>query len=146
MGCTIQPGAVGNPYVAGGCYPPLQKRVQIIILRSKILKSPGRFSEFLPSSVPESRIFAPGGEISEILASCKVIDQNGNLSVLTKQEMHWGYRQSIIREHNLIVVSAKFELTTGDPMLIKKEMESAFETKVPLLVEVGVGDNWLEAH
>ncbi|CAM3125359.1 UDP-N-acetylmuramate dehydrogenase [Lactococcus hircilactis] len=66
---------------------------------------------------------AYGGEISEILASCKVIDQNGNLSVLTGQEMHWGYRQSIIREHNLIVVSAKFELTTGDPMLIKKEME-----------------------
>ncbi|WP_333853084.1 DNA polymerase I [Epilithonimonas sp.] len=30
--------------------------------------------------------------------------------------------------------------------LIKKEMESAFETEVPLLVEVGVGDNWLEAH
>ncbi|UQB70530.1 DNA polymerase I [Epilithonimonas zeae] len=30
--------------------------------------------------------------------------------------------------------------------LIKKEMESAFATSVPLLVEVGVGDNWLEAH
>ena len=30
--------------------------------------------------------------------------------------------------------------------LIKTEMESAFETKVPLLVEVGVGDNWLQAH
>ena len=30
--------------------------------------------------------------------------------------------------------------------LIKKEMESAFPTNVPLLVEVGVGDNWLEAH
>ena len=30
--------------------------------------------------------------------------------------------------------------------LIKTEMESAFDTKVPLLVEVGVGDNWLEAH
>lgn len=30
--------------------------------------------------------------------------------------------------------------------LIKTQMESAFETKVPLLVEVGVGDNWLEAH
>ncbi len=30
--------------------------------------------------------------------------------------------------------------------LIKKEMESAFQTNVPLLVEVGVGDNWLEAH
>ncbi len=30
--------------------------------------------------------------------------------------------------------------------LIKTQMESAFETKVPLVVEVGVGKNWLEAH
>lgn len=30
--------------------------------------------------------------------------------------------------------------------LIKSKMESAVETKVPLIVEVGVGNNWLEAH
>jgi len=30
--------------------------------------------------------------------------------------------------------------------LIKTEMENAVKTTVPLLVEVGVGDNWLEAH
>ena len=30
--------------------------------------------------------------------------------------------------------------------LIKEKMESAMKTKVPLIVEVGVGNNWLEAH
>ncbi|NBC58114.1 MAG: DNA polymerase I [Bacteroidetes bacterium] len=30
--------------------------------------------------------------------------------------------------------------------MIKSEMESAYKLKVPLDVEVGVGDNWLEAH
>lgn len=30
--------------------------------------------------------------------------------------------------------------------LIQSEMESAYKLKVPLDVEVGVGDNWLEAH
>lgn len=30
--------------------------------------------------------------------------------------------------------------------IVKTKMESAFELKVPLLVEMGVGNNWLEAH
>jgi DNA polymerase-1 len=30
--------------------------------------------------------------------------------------------------------------------LIKTEMEGAFALKVPLKVDVGIGQNWLEAH
>ena len=30
--------------------------------------------------------------------------------------------------------------------LIKTEMENAYTMKVPLDVEIGLGDNWLEAH
>jgi len=30
--------------------------------------------------------------------------------------------------------------------IVKEEMESALELKVPLLVEIGVGENWAEAH
>lgn len=30
--------------------------------------------------------------------------------------------------------------------LVKTEMENAYQTKVPLLVEIGVGENWLDAH
>jgi DNA polymerase-1 len=39
----------------------------------------------------------------------------------------------------------KSELDELKPM-IKSEMESAYELKVPLVVEMGTGDNWLEAH
>jgi DNA polymerase-1 len=39
----------------------------------------------------------------------------------------------------------KSELDELKPM-IKSEMESAYELKVPLVVEVGKGENWLEAH
>ncbi len=39
----------------------------------------------------------------------------------------------------------KSELEKLQP-LIKSEMESAYELKVPLDVEVGIGANWLEAH
>ena len=30
--------------------------------------------------------------------------------------------------------------------LIKSEMENAYELAVPLVVDLGLGDNWLEAH
>ena len=30
--------------------------------------------------------------------------------------------------------------------LIKHEMEHAYQLAVPLVVDIGVGDNWLEAH
>lgn len=45
----------------------------------------------------------------------------------------------------LVFESPENEVETASK-LIKTEMESAFETQVPLLVEVGVGKNWLEAH
>ena len=31
-------------------------------------------------------------------------------------------------------------------VLITEAMENAFELKVPLKVDIGVGENWLEAH
>ena len=52
---------------------------------------------------------AYGGEISQVLVSCKVMDNDGNISVLTASEMQFGYRHSVIRDKNLVVLSAKFE-------------------------------------
>lgn len=66
---------------------------------------------------------AYGGEISNVLSSCKVIDESGNISVLTTADMRFGYRYSAIRDENLIVLSAKFELKSGDPQAIRAEMD-----------------------
>ncbi|WP_312824576.1 DNA polymerase I [Epilithonimonas sp.] len=52
----------------------------------------------------------------------------------------------LLQVHDELLFEAPIDEIEIATALIKKEMESAFETKVPLLVEVGVGDNWLEAH
>lgn len=52
----------------------------------------------------------------------------------------------LLQVHDELLFEAPIEEVETAKNLIKKEMESAIETNVPLLVEVGVGNNWLEAH
>lgn len=52
----------------------------------------------------------------------------------------------LLQVHDELVFEAPAEEVEVAKYLIKTEMESAVETQVPLLVEVGVGKNWLEAH
>lgn len=52
----------------------------------------------------------------------------------------------LLQVHDELVFDAhKDELDTIQP-LIKNEMENAFKLSVPLDVEIGLGNNWLEAH
>ncbi len=52
----------------------------------------------------------------------------------------------LLQVHDELVFEAPIEEVEAASKLIKTEMESAMKTQVPLLVEVGVGNNWLEAH
>ncbi|MCT2561104.1 DNA polymerase I [Chryseobacterium herbae] len=52
----------------------------------------------------------------------------------------------LLQVHDELVFEAPIDEIERASKLIKTEMESALETQVPLLVEVGVGNNWLEAH
>lgn len=52
----------------------------------------------------------------------------------------------LLQVHDELLFESPLEEVETAKALIKTKMESAVETKVPLLVEVGVGDNWLEAH
>ncbi|GAB0155201.1 DNA polymerase I [Chryseobacterium sp. Alg-005] len=52
----------------------------------------------------------------------------------------------LLQVHDELVFEAPVDEVEAASQLIKTQMESAVETQVPLLVEVGVGNNWLEAH
>ena len=52
----------------------------------------------------------------------------------------------ILQVHDELV----FEVPEGDTSavgeLVREEMAGALDLRVPIVVDVGVGDNWLEAH
>jgi len=52
----------------------------------------------------------------------------------------------LLQVHDELIFEAPVDEVEVATNIIKMEMENAVETQVPLLVEVGVGNNWLEAH
>ncbi|KIC64858.1 DNA polymerase I [Chryseobacterium taiwanense] len=52
----------------------------------------------------------------------------------------------LLQVHDELVFEAPIDEIEVATNIIKMEMENAIETQVPLLVEIGVGNNWLEAH
>ena len=56
---------------------------------------------------------AYGGEIKDVIVDCTVITPEGEMRVLSKDELELGYRKSIIASAGYYVLSAKFELAVG---------------------------------
>lgn len=52
----------------------------------------------------------------------------------------------IMQVHDELVFEVKVEMVEHYSQLIKTEMEKAIKLHVPLIADVGVGDNWDEAH
>lgn len=78
---------------------------------------------------------AYGGEISFALTSVKVLSMSGDIHILDKSELQFGYRSSIIQREKYIVLEATFQLENGDQDHIQSIMRKntiARETKQPL--------------
>ena len=78
---------------------------------------------------------AYGGEIKDVAVQVTLLDRYGKLRVLTRDEMKFGYRESIVEGEGLIVLEAVLALRPGDPEVIRGRMEELKEkrtTKQPL--------------
>ena len=78
---------------------------------------------------------AYGGEIKDIIVSAEVLDKNGDIHTLSKDELELGYRTSCIMKYGYIVVSATLKLKKGNVDEIKeniKELALKRRTKQPL--------------
>lgn len=66
---------------------------------------------------------AYGGEMKDIIKEVKVLDDQGEIRVLSNEEMKLGYRTSIVKEKGYTVLSAVLQLKKGDVSVIREAME-----------------------
>ena len=72
---------------------------------------------------------AYGGEMKDIIKSVKVLDTQGEVLVLPKEELKMGYRTSIVKEKGYTVLSVELELTRGNQEEIRNTMEDLKERR-----------------
>lgn len=78
---------------------------------------------------------AYGGEIKDVIVSCRAITPGGEIVLLNKDEMQLGYRTSVFNKNNYVIISAEFKLEQDDPDEIKSKMDDFMnrrKTKQPL--------------
>ncbi|MBQ7596129.1 MAG: UDP-N-acetylmuramate dehydrogenase [Clostridia bacterium] len=78
---------------------------------------------------------AYGGEIKDVITSCRAVSSDGEIAELKKEDMLLGYRTSIFNKNNYIILSAEFKLDKGNPDEIKAKMDDFMnrrKTKQPI--------------
>ncbi len=114
--------------------------VETILHRKRHLKDINSANFVVKAHAERNAVNAPiQGSAADVIKLAMIkIDEK-----LTEQNLK---TKMLLQVHDELVFEAPEEEIDTVSELIKKEMESAYETTVPLLVEVGVGNNWLEAH
>ena len=62
------------------------------------------------------------GEMAQVVVQVDGIYPDGKTVSLTKEEMGFGYRRSVVKELNFVVTEVTFELQEGDPAAIRVRM------------------------
>ena len=66
---------------------------------------------------------AYGGEMCQVLAAVRVVDDKGQVLEIPVDEMAFGYRTSVIKSNPYVVTSVRFKLQAGDKDQIKARMD-----------------------
>lgn len=72
---------------------------------------------------------AYGGEIRDCLVSATVLDADGAMQELEKDELELGYRTSVIQKKGYIVLEALFQMKEGDRRAIQQRMREMNESR-----------------
>ena len=114
--------------------------VQTVLGRRRYLKDINSANGMVRSGAERNAVNAPiQGSAADIIKIAMI-----NIHKKLKAE-NWKSKMLLQVHDELVFDVHKSELENIKPM-IKHEMENAFKMDVPLDVEIGVGENWLEAH
>lgn len=72
---------------------------------------------------------AYGGEMKDIVKSARCIDENGNITELSAEEMKLSYRHSVFSENGWCILSVTMELVPGDKLKIKGRMDELMQKR-----------------
>ena len=96
------------------------------------------FASGIPGSVGGAVFMNAGaydGEIKNVILEAEVLDEEGNVIDLNRDELELGYRTSRVMKDNLVVLSAIFQLELGEKEAIQSrvdELTAKREEKQPL--------------
>ncbi len=114
--------------------------VETVLNRRRYLKDINSRNAMVRSGAERNAVNAP------IQGSAADIIKLAMINIHNRFEKEGFKTKMLLQVHDELVFDAhKDELETIKP-IIKYEMENAFKMSVPLDVEVGIGENWLEAH
>lgn len=65
---------------------------------------------------------AYGGEMKDVVKSATVIDQEGHMATLSKEELEFGYRTSVLKKRRIVLLEVVMELVEGDREEIRNSM------------------------
>ncbi len=90
------------------------------------------FAAGIPGTVGGAMVMNAGaydGEMKQIVESVEVVDTKGDISVLSCEEMEFGYRTSILKRESFIVTRVTYKLQKGDKNVIKDKMDDLAERR-----------------
>ncbi|MBP1563907.1 MAG: UDP-N-acetylmuramate dehydrogenase [Oscillospiraceae bacterium] len=72
---------------------------------------------------------AYGGEMKDVVSSCRYIDEDGEIREMRAEEMELCYRGSIFRQRDFVIISVVFTLNEGEKTAIKERMEELMQRR-----------------
>lgn len=73
---------------------------------------------------------AYGGEMKDVLESVTVLEQDQTIRTLAAEELAMGYRTSVIKERDCVVLEAVLKLAAQEPDTVKARMDELKEQRI----------------